>query len=181
MLSRAVVKGVLLGLIPQGQAVPAKAEVCQNRIQAGAAASVSMPWRRMKQWRLARPDSRSTRTSGLPARLTRAFTSTNRTSRARASAYSRAACNGSATWQHGLAAHVAALTRDIEAAKKCYAPRASWSSESVGCFIQSVLQGAFIFAKARQGPEVVQENLAHLRRYLELLFKPARHHARETT
>jgi TetR/AcrR family transcriptional repressor of nem operon len=87
----------------------------------------------------------------------------------------RAAC------ERGLAAHVAALTRDIDAAKKRYAPSASWSSESVGYFIQSVLQGAFIFAKARQGPEVVQQNLAHLRRYLELLFKPARHHARETT
>ncbi|MHB1287009.1 MAG: TetR/AcrR family transcriptional regulator [Leptospirales bacterium] len=78
----------------------------------------------------------------------------------------RAACD------KGLSAHVAELTRDIEAAKEFYAPDASWSAESVGTFIQSVLQGAFIFAKAKQGPEVVRENLAHLRRYLGVLFSP---------
>jgi TetR/AcrR family transcriptional repressor of nem operon len=78
----------------------------------------------------------------------------------------RAACDA------GTAAHIAEITRDIELAKKRYAPRASWSANSLGYFIQSVLQGAFIFAKARQSPEVVQESLAHLRRYIELLFKP---------
>jgi hypothetical protein len=31
-------------------------------------------------------------------------------------------------------------------------------------------QGAFIFAKAKQGPEVVRESLAHLRRSLEAIF-----------
>jgi TetR/AcrR family transcriptional repressor of nem operon len=76
----------------------------------------------------------------------------------------RAACD------KGLSTHIAILTRDIEAAKELYAPDAPWSAESVGCFIQSVLQGAFIFAKAKQGPEVVRESLAHLRRYLELIF-----------
>jgi TetR/AcrR family transcriptional repressor of nem operon len=76
----------------------------------------------------------------------------------------RAACD------RGMASHIAALTRDIQAAKKLYAPRASWSPQSVGYFIQSVLQGAFIFAKARQSPETVRESLDHLRRYLEMLF-----------
>jgi hypothetical protein len=33
-----------------------------------------------------------------------------------------------------------------------------------------VLQGAFIFAKAKQGPEVARESLMHLRRYLETIF-----------
>ncbi len=80
----------------------------------------------------------------------------------------RAACD------KGMATHIAILMRDIEAAKQLYAPDASWSVESVGYFIQSVLQGAFIFAKARQGPEVVRESLAHLRRYLEFLFNPSR-------
>lgn len=78
----------------------------------------------------------------------------------------RAACD------KGLSAHIAALARDVEAAKQRYAPDAPWSAESVGIFIQSVLQGAFIFAKAKQGPEVVRENLAHLRRYLGVLFSP---------
>jgi TetR/AcrR family transcriptional regulator, transcriptional repressor for nem operon len=76
----------------------------------------------------------------------------------------RAACD------KGMSTHIAILTRDIDAAKQLYAPDATWSAESVGYFIQSVLQGAFIFAKAKQGPEVVRESLAHLRRYLGLIF-----------
>jgi len=76
----------------------------------------------------------------------------------------RAACD------QGLSSHIAALMPDIEAAKQRYAPNAKWSAESVGYFIQSILQGGFIFAKAKQNPDVVRENLAHLRRYLETLF-----------
>ena len=76
----------------------------------------------------------------------------------------RAACD------KGLSTHIAILTRDIEAAKQLHVPDATWSARSVGYFIQSVLQGAFIFAKAKQGPEVVRESLAHLRQYLELIF-----------
>ena len=79
----------------------------------------------------------------------------------------RAACD------RGMSAHIAVLVRDIEAAKKRYAPTATWTAESVGYFMQSVLQGAFIYAKVKQGPEVAVECLAHLRRYLEgLLGKP---------
>lgn len=72
----------------------------------------------------------------------------------------------------GLSEHIAELTRDVEAAKQLYTPEASWSAESVGYFIQTVLQGSFIFAKARQGPEIIRENLDHLRRYLFVLFGP---------
>ena len=86
----------------------------------------------------------------------------------------RAACD------RELSAHVAVLTRDIEAAKKRHAPRAAWDPESVGNFIQGVLQGSFIFAKAKQDPEVVRANLAHLRRYLGLLFgRPQNAHRKE--
>ena len=59
----------------------------------------------------------------------------------------RAACD------KGMSTHIAIITRDVAAAKKLYAPDAPWSAE-IGYFIQSVLQGAFIFAKAKQGPEV---------------------------
>jgi TetR/AcrR family transcriptional regulator, transcriptional repressor for nem operon len=76
----------------------------------------------------------------------------------------RAACD------RGMSSHIADLTRDIEAAKKRYAPRASWSAESVGYFIQAVLQGSFIFAKAKRSPKTVRESLEHLRRYLGMLF-----------
>ena len=65
----------------------------------------------------------------------------------------------------------------MEAAKKLYAPNARWSAESVGYFIQTVLQGAFIFAKAKQGPDSVRESLAHVRRYLTSLFGAQRQSA----
>jgi TetR/AcrR family transcriptional repressor of nem operon len=76
----------------------------------------------------------------------------------------RAAC------ERGLATHVDTLASNIEAAKRLYAPGAPWSAESLGVFIQTVLQGAFILAKAKQGPEVARDSLAHLRRYLESQF-----------
>lgn len=76
----------------------------------------------------------------------------------------RAACD------HGMSQHIAVLTRDIEAAKQRYAPDAPWSAESVGYFMQTVLQGAFIFAKAKQNPEVAVASLGHLRRYLVTLL-----------
>ena len=82
----------------------------------------------------------------------------------------RAACDRT------LTRHVEILTRDIEAAKKRHAPKARFSAESVGYFIQAALQGSFVFAKAKQGPEVVRENLKHLHRYLESLFAPSPKH-----
>ena len=76
----------------------------------------------------------------------------------------RAACD------RGMSSHVAFLTRDIEAARRLYAPDAAWSAESVGYFVQAVLQGSFLFAKAKQDTAVARGNLAHLRRYLESLL-----------
>lgn len=55
----------------------------------------------------------------------------------------------------GMSEHIDMLVCDIEAAKALYAPDAAWSPVTVGYFIQSVLQGAFIFAKVKQGPDVV--------------------------
>jgi TetR/AcrR family transcriptional repressor of nem operon len=81
----------------------------------------------------------------------------------------RVACN------QALSAHIDELTRDVEAARQLYAPTASWSAQSVATFIQAVLQGSFILAKAKQGPEVVRENLEHLRRTLRVLFQPDEH------
>ena len=81
----------------------------------------------------------------------------------------RAAC------ERALSAHTAELTRDVEAARQLYAPDASWSAQSVSDFIQAVLQGSFILAKAKQGPEVVRENLEHLRSTLRVLFQPDAH------
>jgi TetR/AcrR family transcriptional repressor of nem operon len=87
----------------------------------------------------------------------------------------RAACD------QGMTEHVAMLTRDLEAAKQLYAPDAPWSAESVGYFMQSVLQGAFIFAKAKQSPAIAAESLQHLRRYLETLLGPSTKHQQKET
>ena len=56
------------------------------------------------------------------------------------------------------------------AAKLLYAPNATWSAEGLGLFTQAVIQGSFILAKAKIGPEIATECLGHLRRYLEMLF-----------
>jgi len=69
-----------------------------------------------------------------------------------------------------ISEHAASLVADIADAKRRYAPRAKWTPESLALHTQAVIQGAFVLAKAKHGPEVADECLAHLRRYLELLF-----------
>lgn len=66
--------------------------------------------------------------------------------------------------------HADGLVPMIDEAKKMYAPDANWSSESLALFTQAVLQGAFILAKANQGPQVAADSIDHLRRYIESLF-----------
>lgn len=68
--------------------------------------------------------------------------------------------------------HAATVQRDIAEAKRLYAPHAPWSAESLALFTQAAIQGAFILAKARGGPEVAVACLKHLRRYLETQFQP---------
>ncbi|MBM3623203.1 MAG: TetR/AcrR family transcriptional regulator [Alphaproteobacteria bacterium] len=70
----------------------------------------------------------------------------------------------------GMSAYIDGLTCDLDAAKRRYAPKARWSAESLGYFIQAALQGSFIFAKAKHDAEVARHNLAHLKRYLISLF-----------
>jgi TetR/AcrR family transcriptional regulator, transcriptional repressor for nem operon len=69
-----------------------------------------------------------------------------------------------------MSAHVAQVAKDIEDAKKLYAPKAAWSAESLAFYTQAVLQGAFILAKAKQNSEVAADSIAHLRHYVETLF-----------
>jgi TetR/AcrR family transcriptional regulator, transcriptional repressor for nem operon len=66
--------------------------------------------------------------------------------------------------------HADRLAQDIAAAKALYAPDARWSPESLGLYTQAVLQGSFILAKAKGGPEVARDCVAHLRRYVLQLF-----------
>jgi len=69
-----------------------------------------------------------------------------------------------------IGAHAADVAKEIAAAKALYAPEATWSAESLALYTQSVLQGAFVLAKAKNASEVGRECLAHLRRYLGHLF-----------
>lgn len=80
----------------------------------------------------------------------------------------RAAC------ERHIVAHAAAVAQMVREAKSKYAPRAPWDPESLGLFTQAVMQGAFVLAKAKGGPEVAADSLTHLRRYLEGLFNRKR-------
>jgi TetR/AcrR family transcriptional repressor of nem operon len=77
----------------------------------------------------------------------------------------REACDAS------ISGHAATLEADITEAMKLYGVRAKWSAQSLALHMQAVLQGAFILAKARGGPDVAAASVDHLRRYIELLFK----------
>jgi TetR/AcrR family transcriptional repressor of nem operon len=72
-----------------------------------------------------------------------------------------------------ISAHAEWVAQTIEAAKARYAPQADWRAESLGFFTQAALQGAFILSKAKPTPEIAVESLQHLRRYIEMLFRPS--------
>src|SRR5215472_320475 len=69
-----------------------------------------------------------------------------------------------------IGVNIADLAKDVAAAKALYAPAAEWSAESLATYTQAVLQGAFILAKAKGGPAIARDCVAHLRRYIEQLF-----------
>jgi len=62
------------------------------------------------------------------------------------------------------------LEIDIAAALELYRVGGGVSARSLATHIQTVLQGAFIFAKAKDDPEAAMECIDHLRRYFEFLF-----------
>ena len=64
-------------------------------------------------------------------------------------------------------AHAAILAADIEAARP---EDADWTAESLAQFTQAVLQGAFVLAKAAGDVSVARAQVAHLRRYVEMLL-----------
>lgn len=73
-----------------------------------------------------------------------------------------------------ISAHAALVAKDIAEAKRLYAPDAPWTPESLALFTQAVLQGSFILAKAKHGPDVAVESVRHLRRYVESQLRPTR-------
>jgi TetR/AcrR family transcriptional repressor of nem operon len=66
--------------------------------------------------------------------------------------------------------HAETLAADIQAAMDAGGLKPEWTAASLARHTQAVLQGAFILAKASNDPALVQESVAHLRRYVERLF-----------
>ena len=72
-----------------------------------------------------------------------------------------------------ISEHAAMVEKDLAEAKRIYAPKAKWSAQSLALFTQAAIQGAFILAKAKHGPQIAIECLDHLQRYLETQLTPA--------
>jgi TetR/AcrR family transcriptional regulator, transcriptional repressor for nem operon len=79
----------------------------------------------------------------------------------------RAACDAS------ISGHAAKVEADIEEAMRRHGIRANWTAKSLALHTQAVLQGAFILAKAKGDAAVAGDSVDHLRRYVELLFRPS--------
>ena len=68
-----------------------------------------------------------------------------------------------------ISAHAATLEADLTAAMTARGI-AGVDAASLALHIQAVLQGAFILAKAKGGPAIAHDSVAHLKRYFEMLF-----------
>lgn len=66
--------------------------------------------------------------------------------------------------------HMDVLAADLQAAIDRYPPRVPVTAEDLALHIQTVLQGAFVMAKARNTSAPVPAALLHLKRYLAQLF-----------
>ena len=74
--------------------------------------------------------------------------------------------------EKSITGHAATLVADIDEAMRLYSVDRTFSAESLALYTQAVIQGAFILAKAKQGPAVAADCMDHLRRHIELLFAP---------
>jgi len=72
-----------------------------------------------------------------------------------------------------ITGHAATLEADIAQAMRERGITAEWTPKSLALHTQAVIQGAFILAKATDGPELAIESIEHLHRYIELLFASA--------
>jgi TetR/AcrR family transcriptional repressor of nem operon len=78
----------------------------------------------------------------------------------------RTACADSIT------GHASTLEMDFELALQGRGGVAGVTASSLALHTQTVLQGAFVLAKATGGADIVRDGIAHLRRYLLLLLTP---------
>lgn len=66
--------------------------------------------------------------------------------------------------------HALMVQRDIEAAIVEEGLTPAWSAESLAFYTQAVMQGSFIFAKAKHGADIARNNLDHLINYLQVVL-----------
>lgn len=66
--------------------------------------------------------------------------------------------------------HAATLEADIGAAMSARGISGGWTAESLARHTQTVIQGAFVLAKAGNDAALARESLDHLDRYIRLLF-----------
>jgi TetR/AcrR family transcriptional regulator, transcriptional repressor for nem operon len=72
--------------------------------------------------------------------------------------------------EKSISDHAATLESDIAEAIRTRGIHADWTPQSLALYTQAVIQGAFILAKAKGGPDIAAACIDHLRRYLEMLF-----------
>jgi TetR/AcrR family transcriptional regulator, transcriptional repressor for nem operon len=77
----------------------------------------------------------------------------------------RQACDAS------IREHAARVEADIALAMQQHDIKADFTAKSLALYTQAVLQGAFILAKAENGPDTAKGCIDHLRRYIEMLFR----------
>lgn len=66
--------------------------------------------------------------------------------------------------------HARMVQRDIEAAIAEEGLTPTWSAESLAYHSQAVIQGSFIFAKAKHDADIARGNLEHLIAYLDIVL-----------
>lgn len=75
-----------------------------------------------------------------------------------------------AAGERSILGHAKVLEADVRAAMRERGIRRTWTAESLTLYMQAVIQGSLILAKATGSAKVAAESLDHLRRHLELLF-----------
>jgi len=80
----------------------------------------------------------------------------------------RAACGES------ISGHASSLVADFDEALRKYPPRERVTAQSLALYTQTVLQGGFVVAKSQGDAGPLLDGIAHLKRYLQLLFTSRR-------
>lgn len=70
-----------------------------------------------------------------------------------------------------ISAYSERLAVDIQQAIERYGIAHGVTAESLAYHAQAVLQGAFVLAKAKDDATIARESVAHLKRYVEMLFE----------